>query len=77
MEAAVPWIDSLSSAVAQRESAVLVVVAAVQGSAPREAGTTMVVLSWPVRAGIPGPMTTKRVALSGWSSMSSARISSP
>jgi xanthine dehydrogenase accessory factor len=45
MEAVVPWIDSLSSAVAQRESAVLVVVAAVQGSAPREAGTTMVVSS--------------------------------
>jgi len=33
---------------------------------------TMLVLSWPVGAGIPRPTTTKRVWFSGWSSMSLA-----
>ena len=51
MEAGVPWIEPLSTAVAHGQSAVLVVVAAVQGSAPREAGTTMVVSSSAACAG--------------------------
>ena len=40
---AVLWLESLAEALARDGAAVLVVVASVQGSAPRETGTTMVV----------------------------------
>jgi len=40
---AIPWLAPLADALADGESAVLVVVATVQGSAPRETGATMVV----------------------------------
>ncbi len=42
-ESSIPWIESLANAVTHEGCAVVVVVAGVQGSAPREAGTTMVV----------------------------------
>ena len=40
---AVPWLAPLASALAQDKRAVLVVVASVQGSAPRETGAAMVI----------------------------------
>ena len=43
IESSVLWVEPLASAVANEGAAVLVTVAGVQGSAPREAGTTMVV----------------------------------
>jgi xanthine dehydrogenase accessory factor len=39
----VPWLEPLAGALAQHRQAVLAVVASVQGSAPREPGTAMVV----------------------------------
>jgi xanthine dehydrogenase accessory factor len=42
-DSAVPWLEPLAHALAQDQRAVLVVVASVQGSAPRETGAAMVI----------------------------------
>ena len=44
----IPWLDALTQALADEQHAVLIVVAAIQGSAPRETGAAMVVT--PARA---------------------------